>query len=175
MGRTAAVEKPLPQFDKTQLAQLFGLHRNSVARRLRGVAPDGRRQSAKNLPVDTWTVAGAAPHLCDRDELLAATPEIDPENLPPDLAKDYWDAKIKEQTFYQRDGHLWPDDQVLDAFSRVFKPLATKVRAISDTLERRAGLNSRQTSVVDEVCDELLREIYQAVAEVAGEAAVIPE
>lgn len=169
MSRSAAESKPLPQFDKQQLAQLFGLHRNTVAMRLRGVVPDGQRRGrGRNGAVDTWNLVTAAAHLCDRSALLSNFDD-DPDNLAPEEAKNYWDAKLKEQTYLQRDGHLWSDEEVLDVFSRIVKPLANKVRAISDTLERRAGLNARQTGVVDEVCDELLREVHDIVAAVAGE------
>lgn len=169
MAKTAAEQKPLPQFDKSQLAQLFGLHRNTVAARLREVAPDGQRRGrGRNSALDTWTLITAAAHLCDRSKLLAGYGE-DPDNLPPEDAKNYWDAKLKEQTYLHRDGHLWSDEEVLEVFSGIFKPLANKVRAISDTLERRAGLTARQTGVVDEVCDEMLREMHDMVAAVAGE------
>ena len=163
----AATDKPLPQFNQRQLGELFGLHRNTVAARLRRVAPDGRRSEGRGRAVDTWTIPTAAAHLCDRNAMLVAVAE-DPSDLPPAEAKDYWDAKLKEQTFAHREGHLWADEEVLEAFSAVFKPLASKVRAISDTLERRAGLTARQTGVVDEVCDELLREMHDAVADTAG-------
>lgn len=166
MGRPAA-DKPLPQFGLNQLAQIFGLDRKTVAKRLRDVVPDG--DPAKNCRhKDRYTVRRAAPYLVEHKEILRAAPDIDPDDLPPEEAKNYWDAKLKEQTYLARDGHLWDDNAVLETFSSIFKPLANKVRAISDTLERRAGLSARQTAIVDEVCDELLREMHEAVADVVG-------
>lgn len=167
MGRPAA-DKPLPQFRINQLAQMFGLDRKTVAKRLRDVPPDSQAVNGARHE-KRYTIRKAAPYLVEHQELLrAAAPEIDPEDLPPEAAKHYWDAKLKEQTYLAREGHLWDDEAVLEAFSAVFKPLANKLRAVSDTLERRAGLNSRQASVVDELCDELLREIHGAVENAVG-------
>lgn len=154
----------LPQFSKSQLAQLFGVHRNTVSGRLRDVAPDGH--STKHQA--TYCLPTVAHLLIDKDALLASGPEIDPDSMPPDMAKDYWDAQLKEQQFRQRDGELWRDSEVLDIFASVFKPLANKVRSISDAVERRAALTPKQVIAVQDACDDALREMHEEVAKVAG-------
>lgn len=167
MARPAA-DKPLPQFHINQLAQLFGLDRKTVAKRLRDVAPDTQTTNGARHE-KRYTIRKAAPYLVETNEVLRGAGDVDPDDLPPEDAKNYWDAKLKEQTYLSREGHLWDDETVLEAFSAVFKPLANKLRAVSDTLERRAGLNARQAGVIDEVCDELLREIHGAVAAAVGD------
>lgn len=158
----------LPQFSKAQLAQLFGLHRNTVSARLRDAVPDGHRKKTEA----TYSLPTVAHLLIDT---VAISPAADPENMPPDMAKDYWDAQLKEQQFRQRDGELWRDVEVLDVFASVFKPLANKVRSISDAVERRAALTPKQVIAVQDACDGALREMYDEVKKVVGGSALDAE
>ena len=157
----------LPQFSKMQLGQLFGLNRNTVTSRLREAVPDGR--TPQNHA--TYSLPTVAHLLIDLQAAIKIDPNDDPEEIfrgRPDVEKDYWDAKLKEQQFRARDGQLLSDVEVLDMFARVFKPLAGKVRAISDALERRAQLSPKQVQAANEVCDDVLRELYNEVRKVAG-------
>ncbi len=94
----------LPQFSKSQLAQLFGVHRNTVTARLRDAVPDGSHKTNA-----TYCLPTVAHLLIDTDAILAIKTDVAPANMPPDMAKDYWDAQLKEQQFRQRDGELWRD------------------------------------------------------------------
>ncbi len=161
----------LPQFSKSQLAQLFGVHRNTVTARLRDAVPDGYTHKTNA----TYCLPTVAHLLIDTNAILASSPAADPENMPPDMAKDYWDAQLKEQQFRQRDGELWRDAEVLDVFASVFKPLANKVRSISDAVERRAALTPKQVIAVQDACDDALREMYDEVEKVVGGIALDAE
>ncbi|MGD9671675.1 MAG: DUF1441 family protein [Hyphomicrobiaceae bacterium] len=161
----------LPQFSKAQLAQLFGLHRNTVSARLRNAVPDGYTHKTNA----TYCLPTVAHLLIDADSLMASSPALGPDDMPPDMAKDYWDAQLKEQQFRQRDGELWRDAEVLDVFAAVFKPLANKVRSISDAVERRAALTPKQVIAVQDACDGALREMYDEVKKVVGGIALDAE
>lgn len=161
----------LPQFSKSQLGQLFGVHRNTVTARLRDAVPDGYTHKTNA----TYCLPTVAHLLIDASAILASSPAADPENMPPDMAKDYWDAQLKEQQFRQRDGELWRDAEVLDVFASVFKPLANKVRSISDAVERRAALTPKQVIAVQDACDDALREMYDEVEKVVGGIALDAE
>jgi len=164
--------KELPRFNKTQLADIFGLHRNTVNQRLKNIKPCGTDKRRRPI----YTIPKAAQWLVDFEEIKKPWESdeegedgvIDPERLPPDMAKDYWDAKLKEQKWYENDGDLWSSLEVLELFSGLLKPLTSSIRGLSDTVERKAKLSPKQAELVQQEVDATLREAHKRVVEYAG-------
>jgi hypothetical protein len=163
-----ADEGKLPKFGKTQLAQLFGVSRNTVISRLRTVAPCGKDRQGHAV----YTLPVAAAALLDihkpAPDWEGEDGEIDPDRLPPDMAKDYWDGQLKKQKFYENEGFLWQSERVVDALTGIIKPLAFALRSLPDSVARRANLTPKQIEAVKEETDRTQKAMYAAVVEFAN-------
>lgn len=158
----------LPAFSKSQLASLFGLHRQTVASRLAKVAPCGKDKRGH----DTFTIPKAALWLVDQADRRQPGEdekgEINPDRLPPDMAKDYWDAQIKRQEFLRREGDLWETQQVVEGAAQIVKPIAAGLGALPDVLERTLALTPRQVKSVEEEVRRLRVDLHKNIIEAFG-------
>lgn len=148
-------------YSLSQLADLFGLHRQTVRKRLQGVKPDGL---IRGNPA--FTVKSAAPRLVESYQYDEQ--ERDPDKMDPQDAKDFWEAKLKEQKFLENDGELWRSDEVLEALSGVSKRIALALRGIPDILERRTGLDAKQMGLVEEVIRSSMKEMHDTLVDEYG-------
>lgn len=149
-------------YSLSQLADLFGLHRSTVRKRLQAIKPDGL---IRGNPA--FTVKTAAPNLIDSYQ-FDGTEERDPDKMEPCDAKDYWEAKLKEQKFLENDGELWRSEEVLEALSGVSKRIALSLRGIPDILERRTGLDAKQMGLVEEVIRSSMKEMHDTLVDEYG-------
>lgn len=157
----------LPAFSKSQLAALFGLHRQTVASRLGKVAPCAKDKRGHGL----YTIPKASLYLVDAADIRIPGEdgeEIDPERLPPDMAKDYWDAQLKRQKFLREEGELWETQAVVEAMAGVIKPIANFMRSFPDWAEHTLGLTPKQVKLVADEAQRQQEEMHKAVVEAAG-------
>lgn len=138
------------------------MHRTTVRKRMLGVKPDGL---IRGNPA--YTVKTAGPRLVDSYQYDEAE-QRDPDKMDPADAKDYWEAKLKEQKFLENDGELWRSEEVLEALSGVSKRIALSLRGIPDILERRTGLDAKQMGLVEEVIRSSMKEMYNTLIEEYG-------
>lgn len=149
-------------YSLTQLAELFGLHRQTVKKRLQAIKPDGL---IRGNPA--FTVKTAAPALVDSYQYDEAE-QRDPDKMDPGDAKDFWEAKLKEQKYLENDGELWRSEEVLEALSGVSKRIALALRGIPDILERRTGLDAKQMGLVEEVIRTSMKEMHDTLVDEYG-------
>lgn len=141
------------------LAQLFGMTRHMVVKRLRGCEPLRR---VRNSPV--YDLRDAAQYLVepkiDIEELLKT---LKPDALPVRLQKDFWDAQLKRLKWRKEAGELWGTDQVRKVFGEVFKHIKTSIQLWADEVERLHGLTTDQRGVLTLSADALQDDIYKAL------------
>lgn len=145
----------------SQLGDMFDLHRHTVKKRLSGVKPDGLLRGNP-----AYTIKVAAGYLVDA-HVLDDT-ERDPDRMDPADAKDYWEAKIKEQRFTEAEGDLWRSDEVLEALSGFSKKISMAMRGIPDILERRTGLDAKQMVLVEDIIRAAMTDMHTSVVEEYG-------
>ena len=145
----------------SQLGDIFDMHRHTVKKRLGGVKPDGL---IRGNPA--YTIKTASRYLADSsliDEVVR-----DPDMMDPADARDYWEAKIKEQKFTEQEGDLWRSDEVLEAISGVCKKISMALRGIPDILERRTGLDAKQMVLVEDIIRAAMQDMHSVVVEEYG-------
>ena len=165
----------LPKFSKSQLASLFGLHRQTVSSRLAKVAPCGKDSRGH----DVWSIPKASLYLVEHSDRFVPEQDeegyIDPDRLPPDMFKDYWDGQLKKQKYLKEEGDLWHTQQVVEAIALVVKPIANFMRSMPDWAEHSLGLTPKQVKLVADESRQRQEEMYKAVVEVAGGGLQQPE
>lgn len=115
----------------SQLAELFGMDRRTVADRIRGMTASGTRGGH---PV--YLIADAAPRLINNTDV----PEENKTRRNAEREKDHWDAQLKKQKFEENAGDLWRTDRVIEVFADVFKLFRESVVVFMDNLEHESGL-----------------------------------
>lgn len=167
MPKTSRVKpktkSPPRLYSIAQLALDFELSRQTVTKRLTDCKPSG---VVRGYP--GYTLKDAAPYILAPDFERLQTgveepEEIDPDKLPPDMQKDYWDAQLKKQKFAREDGHLWDTLEVIEVLSESFKSLSQKLRTLPDVLERRAGLDADQVEKAQEILFEAQQSMHDAL------------
>lgn len=138
-----------------QLAQLFDLDRRTVADRLKDVNPSGRRAT---FPV--YRVSEVAELLVTGYMTQGQLTEAQ-KMQKADKAKDYWDAKLKEQKYLEQMGDLWRTEKVVEVLAAVFKQLRESVVVFSDAMEHESGLPVEQIEKTKGFCDGLLVEMRE--------------
>jgi DNA-binding ferritin-like protein (Dps family) len=155
-----AVEYVLEGVSKSVLAKMFGMNRNTVITKLKGVAPDGQRGTN---PI--YKIGNVAARLMGTDDVTKSG-EVDvndPSKMLPDMRKDYWDAIAKEQKAKEIMGELWPTEQVIEMAGNAFKIMKQKVQLFEDTLSQRTEFTEEQRSILNQLTDSLLNETRQTL------------
>jgi hypothetical protein len=138
-----------------QLGQLFDLDRRTVTDRLKEVKPSGRRAT---FPI--YRVADVAELLVTGYMTQGQLTEAQ-KMQKADKAKDYWDAKLKEQKYLENMGDLWRTEKIVEVLAEVFKQFRESVVVFSDAMEHEAGLPPQQIEKAKAFCDGLLVEMRE--------------
>lgn len=141
----------------TRLADAFGLHRDTVRKRLRdaGVVPSGARNGA-----NVYALKDVGPALFG--ETFGGT-GLDPDDLPPQDRKAWYQSE-NERVRLEKDMRLLvPVEETHREMSKFAKAMASTLDSLADMLERDAGLPPEAIELVEKVTDSLREQIYQAV------------
>lgn len=91
---------------------------------------------------------------------------LKPTDLPNSLQNDFWEAKLKRQTFEQRAGNLWPTESVLEVFGRTFLLLKDTMQLWVENLADTApGLTDAQRKQLTQMVDGLQAELHKNLVE----------
>lgn len=137
------------------LSKVFGMSRAAVVASL-AECPPLRDGGAKH-----YDLATAAAYLVDPvKDLAAAMKKLKAEDLPENLRESFWNAQIKELKYQTLAGELWPTSAVEKVHGDVFKAIRGHTMLWADTVEEKAGLSTKQHSVLTGLVDQLLDEIH---------------
>lgn len=139
----------------SQLSEIFGRDRRTVMKYIRqaGVKPSGKRNGYEVYPLRE-----AATYLCDFDPdfIDERLRNMNPQDLPPILSKEYWNGKRARLSFLREDGQLWETTKVQSLLGVWVKNFITSVRQITDAIDRRDTLNDAQRVGLQEELDNLV-------------------
>ena len=154
----------------SQLGKLFGMDNRTVAGKIVGVDPIGRRAGH---PI--YSVKDAAPYLVetqldinDIEVVINYVRKLNHTNLPKMLTKEFWAAMTAKQRFEENAGDLWRTDKVVGVYSDLVKTVRMPLVLALDTIQGEVEMSERQQKLMAEIIDNLLEELSNAVVKQFG-------
>ncbi|WP_413734347.1 DUF1441 family protein [Sodalis sp. RH21] len=149
-----------------QLAGITGVHRQTVATRLKNVAPAVGSNTKLKLYAVTDILA----------ELMIPTISADLSEMDPPNRLAHWKAENERIKFEQDTGQLIPAADVAREFSLMAKAVVQVLETLPDVLERDYALTAAAVVRVQTIIDDLRDQIALRVIETnAEEGRSVPE
>lgn len=162
--RSMDAESKAMLFDGLNLSQLsvaFRMDHRVLVEKLKDCPPSGTRNK-----VATWTISEAAPHLVRPIyDVEAAIKRMNHADLPKQLTKEFWNGLKAKQDYELRAGDLWPTAKVVESVGELVKLVRMSALLTTDTLERQVELTEKQRTIVKNLMDSMLNDLYLAVQE----------
>lgn len=142
-----------------QIAELVGMHRQTVSQRVAGLTPAiGSNSKLKLYALSDLIKIGLAEKM---------TGDVD--SLSPVERRAFWQAE-NERLKYERDtGELIPAYEVAQEMSAQAKAVVQSLETLPDILERDCGLSPsalvRVQQVIDDLRDQMALQIQQSTSE----------
>lgn len=142
-----------------QLAGITGVHRQTVAARLKNVPPAPGSNSKLKLYLITDVLT----------ELMIPSVSVSTEDMQPSDRLSHWKAENERLKYEQDTGQLIPADEVAREFSVMAKAVVQVLETLPDILERDCALTpvavSRVQSVIDDLRDQIAQRVLDAEPE----------
>lgn len=138
----------------SQMCELLHMDFRTLSRRMRmsDVKPCGKRNG-----YDIYAVHEVAPWvLPPKMDIEKFIRNMNPQDLPKMLSKEYWAGMRSRQEYMLREGDLWPTEKVQAAFSKIVQILVMNTRVIEDEVDRKEELSERQRALVKSSIDSLI-------------------
>lgn len=142
-----------------QIAELVGMHRQTVSQRVAGLTPAiGSNSKLKLYALSDLIKIG-----------LAEKMTADVDSLSPVERRAFWQAE-NERLKYERDtGELIPAYEVAQEMSAQAKAVVQSLETLPDILERDCGLSPgalvRVQQVIDDLRDQMAQQIQQSTSD----------
>lgn len=138
----------------TQLAELVGMNRNMVARRLRETEMDGGNgENLKQYELGKALRVLIMPSVQENGE------------MSPQDRKAWYQSENERLKFEKEERELIPADEVAREFSVLAKAVVQVLETLPDILERDCALTPSAVARVQSVIDDLRDEMSRKVAE----------
>lgn len=142
-----------------QLAGITGIHRQTVAARLKNVTPAPGSNAKLKLYLVTDILA----------ELMIPTVSGQLEDMSPSDRLAHWKAENERIKFEADTKQLIPAEDVAREFSLMAKAVVMVLETLPDILERDCALSptavSRVQSVIDDLRDQMAQKVLDAQEE----------
>ncbi|MFF6013215.1 DUF1441 family protein [Rahnella sp. R3(2024)] len=142
-----------------QLAGITGVHRQTVAARLKNVDP----APGSNAKLKLFSVTDVL------TELMIPTVSGDVAEMTPSDRLAHWKAENERLTFEQSMGQLIPADDVAREFSVMAKAVVQVLETLPDVLERDCALPPAAVMRIQNIIDDLRDQIAQKVTDAEPE------
>jgi len=147
------------------LAGAFGMDRRRVRSKLAGLKPIGEHKTPTGMR-PLWDLREAAAHLVPSSQAVQmAIRDMKASDLPPDLQKEVWDARLKEMQWREKAGELWPTEGVIDVLGEAFKRLKTTLQLVPDQIERDMELPPTIRTKITDIIDRLQVDLHATLVE----------
>jgi len=147
------------------LSGAFEMDRRKVRVRLAG-CPIMEHRKAKSGTYPVYRLRDAAAYLVPGHAAVAeAIRNMNSSDLPPDLQKDVWDARLKEIKWREQAGELWRTSDVTEVLAETFKVMRQSIQLWADGLEAETDLPPEVRSRIIEMSDQLQAELHQRLVE----------
>ena len=146
------------------LATAFQQDFRAVRRKLAD-CPPFKKLGGKPL----YLVSQAAPYLVTpKVDVEKYIRDMDPDQLPPALQKEFWLMMLNRQKWERQAGELWHTQDVMDVLGEVFKTLKNSIQLWIDTMERMPhGLSDEQRETLQRLTDSLQADMHRGLVELA--------
>jgi len=162
------VELSRKQVNVSQLAELVGMNRNLVARRLRELElVGGNGENLKLYELGPALQALLTPSMKENGE------------MSPQDRKAWYQSENERLKFEEAQRQLLPVDEVAREYATLAKTVSMVLETLPDILERDCALTptevSRVQAIIDDLRDEMARKVQDAESEEAWPAVAASE
>lgn len=131
---------------KSQMVDVFKMDARTINRRLAvsDVIPSGKRNG-----YDIYHIRDVAPWLLppkmDMEQYIR---NMNPQDLPKMLSKEFWNGMKARQDYRLREQELWETPEVHACLSEMVQVMVMSSRTIEDQVDRLAELSPKQRELV---------------------------
>jgi hypothetical protein len=144
-----------------QIAQLFNTDAKTLPKRMKGVLPKGTRRGYK-----VYSIREAAGRLVDPGyEIEEFIRQMSPQELPPLLNKEFWNAQNSRLKYEKELGNLWPTEEVVIAVNEFSGAVRMALLLVADGVEREVGITDRQRAIIQRMMDAAIEEMKKKIVE----------
>lgn len=154
----------------SQLGKLFGMDNRTVASKITGIEPCGRRAGH---PI--YAVKEAAPYLVEQqldindiEVVIAYVRKLNHTNLPKMLTKEFWAAMTAKQRFEENAGDLWRTEKVSELYAELVKSVRDPLILAPDMINNEMELTDQQRKALTSIIDNILEDLSNAVVKQFG-------
>lgn len=145
-----------------QIAEVTGLHRQTVSQRVAGLTPAiGSNSKLKLYKLSDLIMMG-----------LSEKMSADVDSLSPSDRRAFWQAENERLKYEERTGELIPASDVAFEMGAMAKAIVQVLEILPDILERDCGLQASAVIRVQEVIDEIRDQVAIHVQESGSEKEV---
>ena len=140
----------------TNLAEIFGMKRQNVERRLGSCPTSGVSQ----LGTPLYQIKDAAPYLMrvklTPKQIEETIQRMDPKDFPPFANKMFWEGMAQRRKYEEQVSDLWHTTDITSVASTAFNAIRMSLLLLPDELADKAGLNEQQRKLVQDTIDTAL-------------------
>lgn len=140
-----------------QLSIMFRADPKVVTRKISGLVPVGRRRGNNFYRVDEAATRLVKPGY-DIERYIREMNHLD---LPPLLAKEFWNAQRARQAYEEQEGDLWRTADVVRALSEAFTTSRMSLLLMTDAVERQTVLTDRQRVIIKGLIDGAITDMRE--------------
>ncbi|MDK1289791.1 DUF1441 family protein [Pseudoalteromonas umbrosa] len=147
----------------TRIAEAFGLHRETVRKRLRSskVKPSGKRAG-----VDVYALADVGPALFSGERNVGDDDFLNPSKMLPKDRKDYFQSERERLKFEEEIGELIPDSDYRKDLYFSLSIVVNYFENLPDKMERTGLFTPEQLELLEKEGDKCRHEMYNKLIEI---------
>lgn len=147
----------------TRLAEAFGLHRDTVRKRLK---ENQVKPVKKSKGVDLYALSDIGPALFSAEATNQSEDDYDPNKMVPKDRKDFFQSERERLKYETEIGELIPDGDYRLDLAATLKYLVSAFESLPDNLERRYKMSPEALEYIEAWADESRTYLYHGLLEV---------
>uniref|UniRef100_A0AB39C9V0 Terminase small subunit n=1 Tax=Aliivibrio phage vB_Alvi_H905 TaxID=3234039 RepID=A0AB39C9V0_9VIRU len=151
----------------TRIAEAFGLHRDTVRRRLK---ENQIKPVRKVKGVDVYALMDVGPALFSAESANKSEDDYDPNKMAPKDRKDFFQSERERLKFQTEIGELMPDSDYRLDLAETLKAVVAWCESLPDNMERTRLFTPEQLDLLESTSDGLRAQLYVKILEVEPNA-----
>lgn len=150
----------------TKLADAFGLHRDTVRKRLKaaGISPVGRKGNA-----ELYALSVVGPALFATGAMATGGEINNPDDMVPKERKDWYQSENERLKFQKEERELIPITEHRDGMVVPLKEVVSFFDSLPDKMERRRCFTAEQLDELEAATDVFRMQLYNQLSELDDE------